>query len=226
MIRIGLLFSFAYFAPMGCLYLMAASEIDGSKPYGSVCLSVLDETASGLKEVPFSPEVVPGPGKTIIAHAVANAPCFLLVVAFNRNDGQLAYNWRPQFAELAAEWTEVALPEKGPMWKWETKAKPFDIYVLFSTPGSPLAKEIKALVTAMQSPNERENLVKLQTNKLRGLVSSAAGDADLLTRRATADVAEVGGIARGSDAFSWRQFTVKVNFDDRDPGLLIFSSGT
>lgn len=226
MIRIGLLLAFAYFATVACIYLTAASEIEGAKLYGSVCLSVRDEAASGPNEVPFSPEVEPGPGKSIITHAGANAPCVLLVVAFNQDDRRLAYRWHPQFAELSAERTEVTLPEKSHKWNWETKSKPFEIYVLFLSPSSPLANEIKSLVTAMQSPNEEESLIKLQTNKLYELVSGeAAQDADLSKHQPTAKVTEIGGVLRGPTVFLWTKFAVKVNFDDRNSGLLVFQSG-
>src|ERR1700737_1609776 len=101
MFRIGLLVAIAYFTPAGFPDFTAACGADSLRPYASVCLSVRDET--GPKEVVFTPEVEPGRGKSIIAHAVASAPCILVVVALNQLDGQLAYGWRPQFAELDEE---------------------------------------------------------------------------------------------------------------------------
>jgi hypothetical protein len=223
MFRIGLLFAFGYFAPVALPDYTAASEANLSKPYATVCLSVRDETVA--KEVAFAPEVQPGPGKSIIAHAVASAPCFLLVVAFNLGDGQLAYGWRPQFVELDEEWEEVRLPQKNPGWRWEAQAEPFDFYVLFLSASSPLAQEIKGLVAAMQDPTEQQSVLKLQTNKLHELISRAAGDSDPSKHRATTTVTEVHGVTRGSNEFLWRNFASKVYFD-RNSGLLVFRSGT
>ena len=224
MFPIGLLFALVYFAPAGFPDYTAASEADLSRPYGSVCLSVRDETAS--KEVVFTPQVGPGPGKSIVAHAVASVPCILLIVALNQGDGQLAYGWRPQFAELDEEWEEVRLPEKNPVWRWEAQAEPFDFYVLFLSASSPLAQEIKRLVAAMQDPNEDQSVLKLQTNRLRELISRAAGDSDPSKHRATTTVTEVHGITRGPNEFLWRSFASKVYFDERNSGLLVFRSDT
>jgi hypothetical protein len=220
MLRVGLLFAFGYFAPAG--FPVAASETDSSRPYASVCLSVRDETVP--KEVVFTPEVRPGPGKSIIAHAVASVPCTLLVVAFNAGDGQLAYGWRPQCVELDEEWEEVRLPQKNPAWRWETQGEPFDFYVLFLSAGSALAEDIKALVAAMQDLTEEQSVLKLQTNKLHELISRAAGDSDPSKHRATATVTEVHGITRGPNEFLWRSFASRVYFDDRNSGLLVFPS--
>src|SRR5258707_2931794 len=84
-----LLFAIAYFSSVSFGDLMAAAETDSSKPYAKVCISVLDENAGS--EVAFAPELKPGPGKSIVAHAVANTTCDLLVAAFNEGDGQLAH---------------------------------------------------------------------------------------------------------------------------------------
>ncbi|MBV8641389.1 MAG: hypothetical protein JO070_08360 [Verrucomicrobia bacterium] len=224
MFQIGLLVAIAYVLVASFPDFTAASEADSSRPYASVCLSVRDET--GSKEVAFTPEVEPGTGKSIIAHAVASAPCILVVVALNKRDGQLAYGWRPQFVELDEEWQEVRLPEKNKAWPWELKGEPFDFYVLIMPAGSSVAQEIRRLVTAMQVPTEEEGLLKLQTNRLRELISRAAGDSDPSKHQATTTVAEVHGITRGGNEFLWQSFASKVYFDDRNSGLLVFRSGT
>jgi hypothetical protein len=208
MIRIGLLPALACFASVAGICVTAASEFDGSKPYGEVCLSVRDEA------------------KFVIAHATASGPCVLLVVAFNQDDRRLAYGWHPEFAEMGAESPEVTLPEKSLKWNWKTNSKPFDIYVLFLSPSSPVANQIKSLVAAMQCPNEKESLVRLQTSKLHELLSDAvAKEADSSKRQEMAKPTEVGGVIRGPDVFRWEDFAVKVNFDERNPGLLVFQSG-
>jgi hypothetical protein len=222
-LRFGLLVALVCLDAAGFSRLTAASEVEAPKPYGNVCLSVRDETVP--KEVVFSPEVKPGPGKSILVHAVASAPCDLLVVAFNERDGQLAYGWRPQFAELDEEWEEIKLPQKGFLWHWETTAEPFEFYVLFLSTGSPVAPEIKRLVAAMQAPTEEQSILKLQTNRLHELISRAAGDTDPSKHQAASTVTEVHGITRGANDFLWRGFASKVHFDDRDSGLLVFRSG-
>jgi hypothetical protein len=221
---VELLFAMAYFSFVGFGDLMAAAETDSSKPYARVCISVLDENAAS--EVAFTPELKPGPGKSILAHAVANTACALLVAAFNEGDGQLAHDWRPQFKELDEEWEEVTIPEKKGAWRWEVKAEPFDFYVLFLSAGSPFADQTKDLVAAMQDPKEAKSILKLQTNKLHELISRAAGDSDPSKHRASATVTEIHGVTRGQNEFLWRSFASKVPFDDRNSGLLIFPNGT
>ena len=221
---IGLLFALAYFAPGGFPAYSAGSETDLSRPYASVCLSVWD--AAVPKEVAFTPDVRPGPGKSIVVNAVASAPCILLIVALSERDGQLVYGWRPQFADLDEEWEEVRLPQKNPVWRWESQAEPFDFYVLFLSASSPLVPEIKPLVAAMQDTTEEQSVLSLQTNKLHELISLAAGDSDPSKHRATTTVTEVRGITRGPNEFGWRSFASKVHFNDRNSALLVFRSGT
>jgi hypothetical protein len=221
---VELLFAFAYFSSVGFGDLMAAAETDSAKPYAKVCISVLDENAGS--EVAFTPELKPGPGKTIVAHAVANTTCDLLVAAFNEGDGQLAHDWRPQFKELDEDWQEVTIPEKKGAWRWEVKVAPFDFYVLFLSAGSAFAEQTKDLVAAMQDPKEEKSILKLQTNKLHELISRAAGDSDPAKHRATATVTEIHGVTRGQNEFLWRNFASKVSFDDRNSGLLVFQGGT
>jgi hypothetical protein len=204
------------------LGLATGSEVDSSGPYANVCLSVRDDTAS--KEVVFTPQVAAGPGKSIVTHAVASAPCILLVTALTQQDGQLAYGWRPQLADLHEEWEEVRLPEKNPVWRWEVNGEPFDFYVLILPTGAPAVQEIKNLVAAMENPAEAARVLKLQTNKLRELISRAAGDTDPAKHQATATVTEVHGVTRGSTEFQWRSCASKVHFDDRNSGLVVFRS--
>jgi hypothetical protein len=74
---VELLFITFYFSSPGVGDLMATVETDSSKPYASVCVAVRDENEAN--EVAFTPELRPGPGKSIVAHAIANAPCSSVV---------------------------------------------------------------------------------------------------------------------------------------------------
>ncbi|MBV9106953.1 MAG: hypothetical protein JO313_13135 [Verrucomicrobia bacterium] len=200
--------------------LAAVSEADSSRPYAKVCLAVLDQNEGS--EVAFTPELEPGPGKSIVAHAVASAPCVLFVAAFYQGNGQLANDWRPQFKELNEEWDEVTLPGKKTTWRWEEKVEPLDFYILFLSPSSVFARELKDLAGAMQDANSTGGILKLQTNKLHELISGAAGDSDPSKHRATATVTEIHGVTRGQKEFPWRSFASKVYFDDQNSGLLVF----
>lgn len=219
----ALIFAVVIFCAGGFGDRTAAAETDSSRANAKVCLSVLDQT--GASEVAFNPRLNPGPGKSIVTHAVANVPCVLLVVAFNQGDGQLANDWRPQFKELAEEWEEVILPSDKAAWRWEVKTPPFDFYVLFLSAGSASAHEIKALVAAMQDLKEDKSVLRLQANKLHELISRAAGDSDPGKHRATATVTEIHGVTRGQKEFPWRGYAAKVYFDDQNAGLLVFPSG-
>lgn len=219
-----LLFAIACLGSIGFGGLTAAAEADSSRAYASVCISVLNENEAS--EAALTPKLEPGPGKSIVAHAVANAPCALLFVAFNEADGQLAHDWRPQYSDMDEEWQEVTLPEKkAASWRWEVKGEPLDFYVLFLSTGSAFSQQTKDLVAAMQDLKEEKSILKLQTNKLHELISLAAGDADPSKHRATTTVTEIHGVTRGQKEFLWRNFASKVYFDDRSAGLLVFPSG-
>jgi len=85
-----------------------------------ICISIFDDRTR--VESAFGPEQEPGAGKSVIVHAVASAPCVLLVAALKQGDGQLAYGWRPQYRRLSDAWEEVTLPENAGVWQWEKQA--------------------------------------------------------------------------------------------------------
>jgi hypothetical protein len=198
-----------------------ADQADPAKSYVRVCISVVDDR----NEVAFTQEQEPTPGKSVIAHAVASAPCFLLVVALNQGNGQLAYDWRPQFRSLTQAWEEVRLPDNSGLWRWEKRGEPFDFYVLVLSNESAIIPEIQRLVDAMQDLGERTGILKLQTNKLHDLITQAAGDSDRSKHQATATVTEIRGVTRGPKEFLWRNVASTVYFDDRNSGLVVFRGG-
>jgi hypothetical protein len=199
-------------------------ETDQARPYARVCISILDDR-NGV-EVAFGPQQTPAPGKSVVAHAVSSAPCFLLVVALNQGDGQLAYDWRPHFRKMSEAWEEAAFPESAGLWHWEKRAEPFDFYVLVLPTDAALVQEIERLVDAMQGTGEATGVLKLQTDKLHDLITQAAGDSDPTKHQATATLTEIRGVTRGSKEFLWRNFASTVYFDDRNSGLVVFRGGS
>jgi hypothetical protein len=199
-----------------------ADQADSTKSYVRVCITVVD----GRNEVAFSQQQEPSPGKSVIAHAVASVPCSLLVTALNQVDGQLAYDWRPQFRNLTEAWQEISLPDNSGLWRWEKRAEPFDFYVLVLSNGSAVVPEIQRLVDAMQDPGESKGILKLQTNKLHDLITQAAGDSDRSKHQPAATVTEIRGVTRGSTEFLWRNVASTVYFDDRNSGLVMFRGGS
>jgi hypothetical protein len=198
-----------------------ADQTESAKSYARVCISVLDDG----NEVAFAPAEEPAPGKSVIAHAVTSAPCYLLVAALNQGDGQLAHDWRPQFRKFSEAWEEVRLPDDAGRWRWEKRIEPFDFYILVLSTDSALAPEIQRLVGAMQDAGEITRILKLQTNKLHDLITQAAGDSDPSKHQATATVTEIRGVTRGPKEFLWRNAASTVYFDDRNSGLLVFRGG-
>jgi hypothetical protein len=197
-----------------------AQQLEFTSSYVEVCISILDHRTHA--EAAFGPEQEPGAGKSVIVHAVASAPCVLLVAALNQADGQLACDWRPQYRTLGDAWEEVTLPEKAGSWQWQRRAEPFYFYVLAVAPDSVLVSEIERLVVAMQQNGEPVGVLRLQTNKLRGLITQATGDSDPGKHRATTAPTEVSGLTRGTNGFLWRNFASAVHFDNRNSGLLVF----
>jgi hypothetical protein len=219
---LGRLFVAIFIFSSGSVEKASAEQNESTKSYVRVCITVLD----GQNEVAFSDKQGPSAGKSVIAHAVASAPCSLLVAALNQGNGQLAYAWRPQFRNLSEAWQEVSLPENSGLWRWEIRTEPFDFYVLVLSNGSAVVPEIQRLVDAMQDPGERTAILKLQTNKLHDLITQAAGDSDPSKHQAVAAVAEIRGVTRGSTEFLWRNVASTVYFDDGNSGLVVFRGGS
>ena len=198
---------------------LAADAVDEEKPHGRVCLSVF-EPGPPEKEEAFTLSTPRGAGKILRAYIDASDKCSVLVAAITK-DGKLANGWRPQLADVPAEYEEILLPTAPVKWEWVTSSVPFDFYVLFLAPGSKEIDEAKKLVDAMQNPKVDERVLTLQTGKLKELIGRLA--ADKSANQGPASEPEVGGVFRGT-AFPWRQFARAANFSPDRPGVVILSS--
>jgi hypothetical protein len=200
---------------------MAADE---DKPQGRVCISIVDSGPSA-KEEPFRMSATGRPGSTVRAHIDASNKCAVLVAALTK-DGKLANGWRPQFADVPAEFEEVQLPKSPVVWEWSGPKAPFDLYVLFLPPDSKEVEEAKKLVGAMQDPKNDDRLLAMQVNRLRELVGRITNEKEKVNRAPMTEP-EVGGVFRGSSldaVFPWRQFAQSINLAEGRPGVLILSS--
>jgi hypothetical protein len=218
----GILYSLLGVAAISCAGgLMAADE---DKPHGRVCISIVDSGPSA-KEEPFRISASGRPGSTVRAHIDASNKCAVLVAALTK-DGKLANSWRPQFADVPAEFEEVQLPKSPVVWEWSGPKAPFDLYVLFLPPDSKEIEEAKKLVGAMQAPKIDDRLLAMQVNKLRELVGRITNEKEKVNQAPMTEP-ELGGVFRGSgvDAvFPWHEFAQSINFADNRPGVLILSS--
>jgi hypothetical protein len=200
---------------------MAADE---DQPHGRVCISIVDSGPSA-KEEPFRLSTTGRPGSTVRAHIDSSDKCAVLVAALTK-DGKLANGWRPQLSEVPAEFEEIQLPKAPVAWEWSGAHGPFDLYVVFLSPGSKDIEEAKRLVGAMQAPKIDDRLLAMQVNKLRELVGRITNEKEK-ANQAPMTEPELGGVFRGSgvDAvFPWREFAQSINFADKRPGVLILSS--
>src|SRR5438876_5045688 len=94
-------------AAISCAGSLTAADED--QPQGRVCISIVD-SGSSAKEEPFRLSTTGRPGSTVRAHIDASNKCAVLIVALSK-DGKLANNWRPQLADVPAEFEEVQLPK-------------------------------------------------------------------------------------------------------------------
>ena len=213
---------FLYFA-LGLLVAsgaLALAALDEDKPHGRVCLSLF-EPGPPEKEEAFQSSAPAAAGKLVRAYVDASDKCSVLVAAITK-DGKLANGWRPQLAEVPAEYEEILLPSATVKWEWNTSSAPFDFYVLFLAPDSKDIAEAKKLVDAMQNPKVDDRVLALQTGKLKELIGRMAADKSN-ANQGPASEPEVGGVFRGA-AFPWRQFARAANFAPDRPGVVIFSS--
>ena len=199
---------------------LALAALDEDKPHGRVCLSLF-EPGPPEKEEAFQVSAPAGAGKLVRAYVDASDKCSVLVAAITK-DGKLANGWRPQLAEVPAEYEEILLPSAPVKWEWTTSSAPFDFYVLFLAPDSKEIAEAKKLVDAMQNPKVDDRVLALQTGKLKELIGRIAADKSN-ANQGPASEPEVGGVFRGA-AFPWRQFARAANFAPDRPGVVIFSS--
>ena len=200
--------------------LNALAAIDEEKPHGRACLSIF-EPGPPEKEEAFQSTAPAGTGKLVRAFIDASDKCSVLVAAITK-DGKLVNGWRPQLAEVPAEYEEILLPQAPVKWEWATSSVPFDFYVLFLAPDSKEIAEAKKLVDAMQNPKVDDRVLALQTGKLKELIGRIAADKSS-ANQGPASEPEVGGVFRGA-AFPWRQFARAANFAPDRPGVVIFSS--
>lgn len=215
----GNFFQFA-FVSLVATGAFAAGAIDEEKPHGRVCLSMF-EPGPPEKEEAFRLSAPAGAGKTVRAYVDSSDKCSVLVAALTK-DGKLVNGWRPQLAEVPAEFEEILLPKAPVRWDWTTASGPFDLYVLFLAPDSKEIAEAKKLVDAMQNPKVDERVLAMQTTKLKELIGRLAADKDKANQGPLSEP-EVGGVFRGT-AFPWRQFARAVNFSADRPGVLVLSS--
>jgi len=201
----------------------SAGEVAPAKAYGKICFTVVTQGNDGTKEAPFGPESKPGPGESLLAHAIASDPCVLLIAGFDRASEGLANGWRPQIAEMMTAWEEIAFPSPG--WSWQTGSAEVDLYAVFIPPGSGDVAGLKQLVGAMQRPDADPDLLQSQADKLRELITALCGDTDPARHHATVAPVAVNGVVRGGEGFPWRSFAARVNLTGGHPGLVIFSSG-
>jgi hypothetical protein len=200
--------------------LFAADAVDEEKPHARVCFSLF-EPGPPEKEEAFTLSAPAGAGKTVRAYVDASEKCSVLVAALTK-DGKLANGWRPQLAEVPAEFEEILLPAAPTRWEWTTASAPFDFYVVFVAADSKETGEIKKLVDAMQNPKVDDRVLAMQTTKLKELIGRLATDKEK-ANKGPASEPEVGGVFRGT-AFPWRQFAKSVNFSADRPGVLVLSS--
>ncbi len=197
-----------------------AAEVDEEKPHGRVCLSIF-EPGPPEKEEAFTVSASTGAGTTVRAYVDSSDKCSVLLAALTK-DGKLANGWRPQLADVPAEFEEILLPKAPIKWDWATSSVPFDFYVLFLAPDSKELAEAKKLVEAMQNAKVDDRVLAMQTTKLKELIGRLATDKSK-ANQGPASQPEVGGVFRGA-AFPWRQFARAVNFSTDLPGVLVLSS--
>ena len=217
--RMGKFFFFALSVLLSA-NLFAANAVDEEKPHARVCFSLF-EPGPPEKEEAFTLSATAGAGRTVRAYVDASEKCSVFVAALTK-DGKLANGWRPQLAEVPAEFEEILLPAAPAKWDWTTGSAAFDFYVLFLASDSKETGEIKKLVDAMQNPKVDDRVLALQTTKLKELIGRLATDKDK-ANKGPATEPEVGGVFRGT-AFPWRQFATSVNFSAERPGVLVLSS--
>jgi len=199
---------------------LAATDVDEEKPHGRVCISIF-EPGPPEKEEAFQISAPTGAGKLVRAYVDASDKCTVLIAAITK-DGKLVNGWRPQLAEVPAEYEEILLPSAPMKWEWNTPSSPFDFYVLFLAPDSKDIAEAKKLVDAMQNPKVDDRVLALQTGKLKELIGRIAADKSS-ANQAPGSEPEIGGVFRGA-AFPWRQFARATNFAVDQPGVVIVSS--
>jgi hypothetical protein len=217
-----ILYSLLGVAAISCTSGLVAADED--RPQGRVCISIIDSGPSA-KEEPFRLSATWRPGSTVRAHIDASNKCTVLIAALTK-DGKLANGWRPQLADVPAEFEEVELPKSPVVWEWPGAKAPFDLYVLFLPPGSKDIEEAKKLAGAMQAPKVDDRLLAMQVNKLRELVGRITNEKGKVNQAPMTEP-ELGGVFRGSGAdavFPWREHAQSINFAEDRPGVLILSS--
>lgn len=198
-----------------------------NETFGRACLLVEEAGSTLENQVPtvsaFDETSQSGHGKRLILQADASENCFILAVAFNRQDGGLTAGWRPQLTELAA-WEETQLPGQPVVWDWSQPTDPFEFFVVFLEPDAPSLPELGNLTQALQNLEADPKLVELQAGRLREIVNEGLSGQNPSQFLAGMKPSAWGGTLRGAK-FPWRPMAQKAGFGRGKSGFVIYRYG-
>jgi hypothetical protein len=198
-----------------------------NETFGRACLLVEEARSTPEGQIPaisaFDQNSQAGPGKRLVLQADASQDCFILAVAFNRQDGRLTGGWRPQLTELAA-WEETQLPGQPIVWDWSQPTGAFEFFVVFLAPNTPSLTELQQLTQALQDLEADPKLVELQAGRLREIVDESLSGQNPSQFLAGMKPSAWGGTLRGAK-FPWRPMAQKAGFGRGKSGFVIYRYG-
>ena len=217
--------TFLFFTLAGSL-LSSSTLAKAAEPYGRACLTALsasEDSGNGQaeQETVFDQESKPSLGKHLKLYLDANSKCVALIAAFDRKDAKLTNGWRPRLVDVQ-EWEEKKLPPPTETWDWTTATGAFDFYVVFLGKDSSLTQEIKTLVASMKDPKAEPKLLQMQTKRLHDQINQWLAGKNKVLVKPGSSTHSLGGIVRAGDEFPWRDASQKVEFNEKEPGIVVF----
>lgn len=199
--------------------LAAGRAVDESKPYGRVCVSVVDPRQG--QEAVVGGGLAPKAGRLLTVHLDSNTDGEALVVAFSKKSGVLAHGWRPALAPLKA-WEERTLPARAEPWAWPGTVETLEVFVVFLARDSAAAGPIRELVARLRDPAAEAAAQKAQARQLRDELRKWQGDDRALATAPESAPTAIAGTVRTVGEFPWRERARKANFSAAQPAVLVF----
>jgi hypothetical protein len=175
-----------------------------------VLLVVSEPGARGVtKQIEFSKEAKPGPGKELSAWIQSSRPCRAVVVAFDRN-GRVAYNDLPSLHTIREHSSNQLPPEGGVKWAWQGPEQLAELDLVLISGDPPDTHALMDLMRAMHDAPNSDALRKRQDTELRHWLDARTKGQSSVSDYSVKPTPEViGGMMRG-EGCDWCKSAQKV----------------
>jgi hypothetical protein len=176
-----------------------------------VLLVVSEPGSRGVtKQIEFSKQAKPGPGKELSAWVESSGPCRAVVVAFDR-DGRVAYKDLPALNSIREHSNNQLPVEGGSKWTWDRPERLAEVDIVLISGDPPDTRELMNLMRAMHDTQSSDALRKRQDMELKHWLDARTQQQSSVSDYSIKPTPEViGGMMRG-EGCDWCKSAQKVS---------------